>query len=145
MKNFRLRGKLNTRISSRVWVSIVLLTGIIAGFEILMYHQWVNKQFQALSGAENLFDIEAQSAITRGQKGFSTSALKNSKYYIQTYEQVVQLENGTYFKQFSSDSATGLAVEIKEDKITFGDLNKDGKDDAAVIIHSSGGGERNFC
>ena len=142
MKSFsksELRKKLNNKISARVWISVIILIGVIAGIEILMYHQWVNRQFEELSGSIKPFEIQGI------EKGFSIETLENAKYYVESYNQIVKLRNGSYFKQWDADSATGLSVEIQEDKIAFGDLDKDGKDDAAVIIYSSGGGSGGFC
>jgi hypothetical protein len=141
MKNFsksKLHKKLNNKISARVWISVVILIGIIAGIEIFMYHQWVNRQFEELSGSIKPFEIQ------KIEKGFSKETLKNTKYYIESYNQIIKLRNGEYFQQLSLDSASGLSVEVKEDKIAFGDLNKDNQDDAAVIVYSSGGGSGNF-
>lgn len=141
MKNFsksKLRKKLNNKIPARVWISVIILIGVIAGIEIFMYHQWVNRQFEALSGTSDMFGVQ------KIEKVFSIKALKNTKYYIQSYEQIVKLRNGEYFEKWDSDSASGLSVGIKEDEITFGDLNEDNKDDAAVIVYSSGGGSPEF-
>lgn len=135
---FKLRKKLNKGISARVWISVIILIGVIAGIEILMYHQWVNRQFEALSGTSDAFEVQ------KIEKVFSIKALKNAKYYIQSYEQIVKLRNGEYFEKWDSDSAFGISVGIKEDRIAFGDLNEDNKDDAAVIAYSSREGSAEF-
>jgi hypothetical protein len=70
--------------------------------------------------------------------------LKNAEYYIITYDRTVQLKDGKYFKPWLPGSTTGLEVGISENKITFGDLNGDRKEDAAVIVRSTGGGSGVF-
>jgi len=70
--------------------------------------------------------------------------LNNAEYRIVEYDQpTVKLENGYYFKQYP-DSASGLEVSIYKNKIAFGDLNSDGKKDAAVILDTNGGGSGFF-
>ena len=141
MKNiskFKLREKLNNKISARVWISVIVLAGVISALEVLMYHQWVSRQFEGLSGSMASFDTREI------EKGFSKERIKNAKYYIESYNQIIELRNGNYFKNWDDDSASGLSVEIKEDKIAFGDLDKDNKNDAAVVVYASGGGSGGF-
>ena len=141
MKNIsrsKLRKKLNNKISTRVWISVVILAGLISAFEVLMYHQWVSRQFEGLSGSMAPFDTH------QIEKGFSKERIKNAKYYIESYNQIIKLRNGSYFKSWDDNSASGLRVEIQEDKIVFGDLNNDNEDDAAVVVYASGGGSGGF-
>lgn len=67
--------------------------------------------------------------------------VKNSSYIID--EQVFTLINGKAEKDIASGSATKHTVSIFGEPI-YGDLNKDGKDDAAVMLVSNPGGSGTF-
>jgi hypothetical protein len=70
--------------------------------------------------------------------------LRNTEYFAVEYDEKVQLKDGSYFKPWQPDSASGLSVAIYDNKIAFGDLDNDGKEDAAVILSTSGGGSGSF-
>lgn len=83
-------------------------------------------------------------AVTESEKVKLTSEiLKNTKFYCQWYNTTVQLKNGRYIKEYP-DSASMLNIGIFDDKVALGDLNNDRKEDAAVILDSSGGGSGHF-
>jgi len=117
------------------YIIIFLIVVIIIGAGIL---GWIKKQEVPLSELPEIEKIEEET------EKFTLDELKNSEYYVSVFEETVQLEDGYYFRPWLPDSATGLRVEILDEKIAFGDLNNDGKEDAAVIVYSSGGGSGGF-
>ena len=79
---------------------------------------------------------------TAGNK-LTLEELMNAEYYVITYEEKAQLENGYYQRDYGG-LPSGLEVIVLENNIAFGDLNSDKKEDAAVIVYSSGGGTGTF-
>ena len=69
--------------------------------------------------------------------------LKNADYVCLYYGKGVRLKNGVY-EEHHADSASKLHVGIYKDKVAFGDLNNDGRDDAVVVIESYSGGSGHF-
>ena len=66
--------------------------------------------------------------------------LSNARFHTYAFEETVQLINGIYYYRDDKkviDSAS--FTKLDEKHIAFGDLNKDGKLDAAVILISDGG------
>ncbi len=71
--------------------------------------------------------------------------IKNAKYNTVWYSKTVRLENGAYFEKDSlNQSGSKLYIGVFDDKVSFGDLNKDGINDTAVILDSHGGGTGHF-
>ncbi|MCK4308310.1 HEAT repeat domain-containing protein, partial [candidate division WOR-3 bacterium] len=69
--------------------------------------------------------------------------LKNADYVCLYYGKGVRLKNGIY-EEHHADSTSKLHVGIYKDKVAFGDLNNDGRDDAVVVIESYSGGSGHF-
>jgi hypothetical protein len=65
--------------------------------------------------------------------------LKNATYLV--YGDRIKLKNGSY-REGTIKDANFLAVSFE--KAAFGDLNDDGKHDAAVIYYHNGGGSGSF-
>jgi hypothetical protein len=66
--------------------------------------------------------------------------LRNATYFTPFYSRTVQLVNGSYSE---GSGATAFSVQMLN-VYGFGDLNGDGKDDAAVILVENGGGSGSF-
>lgn len=74
--------------------------------------------------------------------GLTLKTLKNAKYYVIMKDQKVKLTNGSYE---STSEELGLPESVLvSDKVAFGDLSYDGKEDAAVILESNLGGSGFF-
>lgn len=119
---------------SKIWIIIVVIISLGGGILAYQYYQ-TTREIEKLE--------EMSEGIVKNNK-LTLGELKNAEYYIPSYRETVQLENGSYFRPWSPGSATGLEVKLFDDKIAFGDLNGDGKEDAAVIVYSSGGGSGSF-
>lgn len=70
----------------------------------------------------------------------SLDSLRNATYYAPFYERTVTLVNGSYSE---GSGATAYSVQML-DVYALGDLNGDGKFDAAVILTENGGGSGVF-
>lgn len=71
----------------------------------------------------------------------NTTDVKNSSYIIDG--QIFKLVNGRAEKEIAPGSATKHTVSIFGEPV-YGDLNKDGKDDAAIMLVSNPGGSGTF-
>ena len=72
-------------------------------------------------------------------------ALKNARYYCESCAGWVKLQDGYYLEE-KEESGMLFRHEtwLSEDIVVYGDLDNDGKDDAAVIIVSNFGGSGVF-
>jgi hypothetical protein len=66
--------------------------------------------------------------------------LKNSTYHTPVYDRTVTLVNGSYSE---GSGANAFSVQML-DIYAFGDLNGDGKADAAILLVENGGGSGEF-
>jgi hypothetical protein len=87
---------------------------------------------------------------TKGSK-FTIDALKNIKYscYHCKNGQPLQFEEGKYYESPDPTRPTGywyvgIWQPLEEKGVVFGDLNNDGKEDAALILDAYGGGSGHF-
>ena len=72
------------------------------------------------------------------------NVLKNAEYRSKWSAQgKIKLSDGIYREQIVPGSGSELVIKLS-DKITFGDLNGDGLEDAAVILVSDPGGSGTF-
>lgn len=147
MENFsksKLNKKLNKGISAPIGILIVALCFVAAITGIFVYYNLADDEMEKLQENKELSDTDtsagAQNEVPENDNEISIKDLENAEYYISESIGKVKLENGSYFKRWQPDSATGLSIWIEKEQIAFGDLNNDGKDDAAVIIYISGGG-----
>jgi hypothetical protein len=72
--------------------------------------------------------------------GLTFDMLKNGTFHAPSYDRTVKLTDGSY----SESSGSYNYTVTLENLYAFGDLNGDGKDDAAVIIAENGGGSGTF-
>jgi hypothetical protein len=77
-------------------------------------------------------------ATTSG--GLTLDMLKNGTYHTPTYGKTFTLANGSYSE---GSGATAFSVQML-DVYAFGDLNGDGKNDAAILLAENGGGSGEF-
>jgi len=70
--------------------------------------------------------------------------LKNTEYYSLFLKKIIKLTNSLYSEPPEPGMASHCEVGIYKDKITLGDLNNDGKDDAGVILDGTCGGSGSF-
>jgi hypothetical protein len=68
--------------------------------------------------------------------GFSLEDLQNATVYAPYYGRTVTLHAGAYSEGSGADLYTVQMLDV----FAFGDLNGDGKDDAAIILAENGGG-----
>jgi len=86
----------------------------------------------------------AQQAPNSSQKtGFTEDSLKNAEYYSLYLGKKIKLTDGLYSEAPEPGMAEHCEVQYYG-KISFGDLNNDGKDDAAVILDGTCGGSGDF-
>ncbi len=112
---------------SKIWVSIILIFIFAGGILAWQYFGAPEKEIKE--------EVDTQLTLKE---------LKNAEYFIVEYDERIQLQNGYYFKPWQPNSATGLEVQIYNSKVAFGDLNNDGKEDAALVLTASGGGSGSF-
>lgn len=72
--------------------------------------------------------------------GLTLDMLRNFTYYTAFYGRTVTLVNGTYTEGSGSSAYTVTMLDV----YAFGDLNGDGKFDAAVLLVENGGGTGQF-
>jgi hypothetical protein len=77
---------------------------------------------------------------TPAAAGLTLDMLKNGSYHTPNYDRTVTLVNGAYSNGSSTDP---FSVQML-DAYAFGDLNGDGKADAAIILAENGGGTGQF-
>ena len=75
------------------------------------------------------------------------AAIKNAEYYFPLYERKVRLIAGQHEEEEvvdEEDFRYFFSAGIVENRVAFGDLNNNGKEDAAVVVFSTGGGSGVF-
>lgn len=79
------------------------------------------------------------------EEELTLEALKNAKYYCKACAGWVELQDGYYLEE-KEESGMLFRHEtwLSEDIVVYGDLDNDGKEDAAVIIVSNFGGSGVF-
>jgi hypothetical protein len=113
------QGKTNWK-----YVIIVVILGLSVGAGILWQQKFI---------LEETFNKEEII------KNLTIESVENAEYYFISYNQWVKLADGKYD---SLDSH--IFTRIIDDKIALGDLNGDGKKEAAVIVSINGGGSGSF-
>lgn len=72
--------------------------------------------------------------------GLSIDQVKNMSIWLPTYQETVQLNQGSFQRDGGEDSLYGNLLE----PFATGDLNGDGVDDLAVLVAENGGGSGTF-
>jgi len=88
--------------------------------------------------AENNIKHATELMEKRGDYSFTQEKLENMTYRLSEFEgREVTLTEREYHEK-------DLYAELPEDMITYGDINNDGMEDAAVILNYNGGGSGSF-
>ncbi len=75
----------------------------------------------------------------------TVDALKNAEYKSEWPSNgFAKLTNGIYREKYQEGSASELVIALIYDVLTFGDLDDDGVEDAAVVLVTSGSGSGTF-
>ena len=123
------------------YILIIVILAVIVGVSV--FYQW-----QALKEEVKISEIEIPEKITEVSEGTETQltldAIKNTEYHSLAYNKTIKLINGSYTEKYEFETASVLSIRIYDDKIAFGDLDNDKREDAVVILTSSGGGTGNF-
>ena len=91
-----------------------------------------------------LFQSPSLGEIKSASGTLTSDDLKNGKYQSEfAASGTVELHDGIYKEKIVPGSSTELMVTLS-DKMAFGDLNGDGKEDAAVILVTDPGGSGTF-
>lgn len=74
----------------------------------------------------------------------TVSKMKNAHYTSDDFQ--FQLENGSYYFPMPDEEKNSepWRIQLVQKKVSFGDLNQDGLDDAAFLLHSWTGGTGQF-
>jgi hypothetical protein len=94
--------------------------------------------FVVLMLAYFIVSLSLAAGVTEEATKLTLEKLNNSEYVVGGEK--IKLTNGIYER--GSSPSDYLRIKILE--VAFGDLNKDGKEDAAIIVGSSGGGSGFF-
>ena len=124
---------------SKIWIIIIIL--IIGGILAWQYFGMVEEvEAPGMEATEHSKEEKEFAKLT-------LEALENAEYYFALYDKKARLVNGLYGEEEIIDEDGFryiFSAGIVDDKIAFGDLNYNGKEDAAVIIYSAGGGNGVF-
>jgi hypothetical protein len=94
--------------------------------------------------SEETSTIQARPAIMPSAPTMTVTALGNAMYPCeQVSGGMVQLSDGRYSEDLASASGDRMRVTLS-DKLAFGDLNRDGNNDAALILIADQGGQGVF-
>ncbi len=128
---FIAQGKTNWK-----FLLIVVILAVIVGGGILWCSQQ-KVQFYPLPEIK----IPAKSSSNE----LTLEQIKSTEYYSLFLKKTIKLTNGIYSESPSEPNmASHCEVDIYKDKIVFGDLNGDGKNDAAVVSDGTCGGSGTF-
>lgn len=129
------KNYLNTKIPTSLALLIILLLSVLVGR--FAWQNYMDDNAERIGAS--------QVKILEKKGGLSLTKLKNAEYETCWNPGIgkVKFTNGT-FSQPSQLSNEGWSVSIVEDKIASGDLNNDGKEDDALILVGSAGGNENF-
>jgi len=87
---------------------------------------------------------KGSAGLTHSSRTLTMNELKNAEYQSEfSANGTVKLTNGIYREKIAPNSATELIITLS-DKVAYGDLNGDGKEDAAAILITDPGGSGTF-
>ncbi len=122
---------------SKIWIIIIVI--IFAGGGILLWQYfWIVEEVEA-PGMEIPEPPKEKEEFTK----LTLEALENAEYYFALYDKKTRLIGGQHDEEEVTDEdgfSYIFSAGMVSDKVAFGDLNYNGKEDAAVIIYSTGGG-----
>jgi len=132
---------MNNRAFSKIWFIIIFF--VIAG--ILAWH-YLDIFESEKTGELEIKVLESEEEEKEPIK-LTLAEIENAEYYFGLYDKQVRLVSGHHEEEEIVDESGFryfFSAGIVEDKIAFGDLNYNGKEDAAIIVYSTGGGSGIF-
>ena len=131
------QGKINWK-----YILIIFLLAAIIGGGVFW---WANQQDFSIEFPE----VKKPEKIVEDETAKLTlEELQNTEYESCNNSAIskVKFTDGYYYKPPPDPTwTTGFwSIKIIEDKIAFGDLNEDGREDVAIILNSHGGGSGSF-
>ena len=123
-----------TRAFSKIWIIIVIL--IIGGILVWQYFRTGEADKVEVPEIE-IIELPEEEAVK-----LTLESLENAEYYFALYDKRTRLIGGQHGEEEIIDEDGYryiFSAGIVSDKAAFGDLDNDGKEDAAVIIYSTGG------
>jgi hypothetical protein len=142
---FLTKGKTNWK-----YILIVVILTVIVGGVVLGYVSYSKREMVSIT---KFSEIKKPEKVIEKTKKLTLEILENAEYYSYYTGKRIKLTNGEYYVPPPDPTwATGYwyvgiwegVWEQKGKIIAFGDLNDDGKEDAAVILDSHGGGSGHF-
>lgn len=119
------------KIIVSAFVVIVVISGILLLRETLKQQSTHNPPSQS-----------------KNEKSLTLETIKNMEYYHSYCKVPMKLTDGVFYwtENFQCEQETplGFLFRIYNEKIALGDLNLDGKDDAAVVLTTNYGGTGDF-
>lgn len=125
----------------KLWIIVVIL--IVGG--ILVWQYFKTAELETIEAPET--EMAESSKEKQEPVKLTLEMLKNAEYYFALYEVKARLIAGQHEEEELVDKEDYryiFSAGLVEDKVAFGDLNNDGKEDAAVIVFSAGGGSGVF-
>lgn len=128
-------------------VSLIVFSGALAGSVT-----WLAKNYRPAIIAPQEIVVEPYPITINGGK-LTLESIKNAEYKHEWFDytandssqKILKFKDGSYSEANPlSASGSGQYIGVYEDKVAFGDLNKDSIIDAAVILDSFGGGTGHF-
>lgn len=133
---------MNNRAFSKIWIIIIFL--VLVGILFWGYFDI----FESEKTEESEIKVsEVQEKKAEEPVKLTLAQIKNTEYYFPLYQKKVSLIAGQHEEEEVVDEEGFryfFSAGIIEDKLAFGDLNYNGKEDAAVIVYSTGGGSGFF-
>lgn len=124
---------------SKIWIIVIVL--VIGGILAWQYF-WMVEEVEAPETEVAELPKEEEEVVK-----LTLEALENAEYYYALYDKKTRLISGQHDEEEVIDEDGFryiFSAGIVSDKVAFGDLNYNGKEDAAVIIYSAGGGSGIF-
>lgn len=131
---------MNKKISTPLSISIIVVLALAVGGGVFWYTFNFFKQTTEIPNV-----VIQKPEVKSGEQnnnGITLDQLKNIEYSVDSKQKVI-LKDGKYIKEYPGLAET-FEVGIFNNLIAFGDLNNDGKKDAAVIIDFRSGGTGHF-
>ena len=130
-----------SRAFSKIWILVILI--ILVGGGILFWQYFLMVEEVEAPGTETPEAPEEKEETAR----LTLESLENAEYYFALYDKRVRLINGLHGEEEITDEdgyTYIFSAGMVKDRVAFGDLNNDGREDVAVIIYSTGGGSGLF-
>ena len=124
-----------TRAFSKIWIIIVIL--IVGG--ILLWQYFGTRETDEIEPPEiEITELPKEEETTK----LTLEILENTEYYFPLYDKKAHLVDGLHGEEEITDESGYtyiFSAGMFSDKVAFGDLDNDEKEDPAVIVYSTGG------